>query len=150
MTTDVENAAIVSRWFSAVWAGSRSLSELDALASPDIVFQYETGKQLRGVVAIKQFATRLRAAFPDIAFRMVGEPKTQEGSVVYHWLGAGSHTGHEFEDFLIGPLPEASGSKIEMSGFSILNLVAGKIVEEAIWSKERHAQLKRATGEWFL
>jgi hypothetical protein len=36
MTTDVENAAIVSRWFSAVWAGSRSLSELVALASPTL------------------------------------------------------------------------------------------------------------------
>ncbi|SDR61816.1 SnoaL-like polyketide cyclase [Rhizobiales bacterium GAS113] len=150
MATDIENAAIVSRWFSAVWTGSRSMSDLDALASPDIVFQYETGKQLRGVTAVRQFAKRLRAAFPDIAFRMIGEPAAQEGWVVYHWLSAGTHTGPAFEDFLIGPLPEASGTKIEMSGFSVLNLVAGKIVEEAVWSKERHAQLKGAASLWFL
>jgi hypothetical protein len=150
MATNAENAAIARLWFTAVWTGSGSLVEIDQLASPRVIFQYSPNSALHGVMEVRIFAHKMRNAFPDIAFEMIGEPRAKEESVVYDWRGAGTHTGPAFCDFLIEPLAEASGERVEFSGFTVIKLADGKIVEESIWSKERQAKLARAGGKWHL
>jgi hypothetical protein len=150
MATDAENAAIVDLWFRSVWAGTADLGNIDRLASPDLVFQYTKASSLRGPMAVKAFSEQLRNAFPDIRFQREGALKSQSDTVVYEWEGAGTHTGAAFSDFLIGPLPENSGEKIRISGVSIVRLLEGKIIEEAIWSKARQAEIDPAFNSWVL
>ena len=50
--------------------------------------------------------------------------------MVGRWKGGGTHTGPAFSDFLIGPLPAATGRRMQFTGTTVLRIEIGKITEE--------------------
>ena len=63
-----DNKAIVGRWFTEFWGPDYNPDVIDELAAPDIRFEYSLHTPLRGRDAVRDFATKFRAAFPDLAF----------------------------------------------------------------------------------
>jgi hypothetical protein len=63
-----ENKAIVGRWFAEFWGKDFNPAVIDELASPDIRFEYSLHAPCRGREQVRQFATKFRAAFPDLNF----------------------------------------------------------------------------------
>jgi hypothetical protein len=63
-----ENKAVVSRWFTEFWGKDYNPAVIDELAAPDIKFEYSLHAPLRGRDAVRAFAGKFRAAFPDLNF----------------------------------------------------------------------------------
>jgi hypothetical protein len=150
MDTETLNKAIVSRWFTSFWGGSCDLAIVDELAAPDVLLQYSMQHPRRGRVSVKSFMADFREAFPDLRFWRVGALIADRDIVVVRWEGSGTHTGPAFEDFNVGPLPEASGRKLAFSGHTAVRLEGSMIAEEAVWSMERRTQLRPITGGLML
>jgi predicted ester cyclase len=49
---------------------------------------------------------------------------------VGRWYGGGTHTGPDFDDFLVGSLPAATGRKMRFPGTTVLRVENGRIAEE--------------------
>src|SRR5580692_10202258 len=88
-----ENKAVVGRWFSEFWGKQFNQAVIDELAAPDIRFEYSLHAPLRGRDAVREFATKFRAAFPDLAFGGTADLIAEGDFVVGQWLGGGTHTG---------------------------------------------------------
>ena len=84
----------------------------------------------RGREEVRDFATKFRAAFPDLGFEGTADLIAEGDYVVGQWDGGGTHTGPAFADFLIGGLPAATGRRMRFTGTTVLKLRDGKIVEE--------------------
>jgi hypothetical protein len=69
--------------------------------SPDIRFEYP----LRGRDAVRAFAGKFRAAFPDLNFWGTAGLITEGDYAVGQWEGGGTHTGDAFDDMSVGSLP---------------------------------------------
>ena len=67
MSTE-ENKAVVGRWFTEFWGKEFNPAVIDELAAPDIRFEYSLHAPLRGRTAVRAFAEKFRAAFPDLNF----------------------------------------------------------------------------------
>ena len=63
-----ENKAVVGRWFTEFWGKEFNPAIIDELAAPDIRFEYSLHAPLRGRDAVRAFAEKFRAAFPDLNF----------------------------------------------------------------------------------
>ena len=63
-----DNKAIVGRWFTEFWGPDYNPDVVDELAAPNIRFEYSLHAPLSGRDAVRDFATKFRAAFPDLAF----------------------------------------------------------------------------------
>jgi hypothetical protein len=152
LTMDIEalNKAIADRWFTRLWGAPCDLGIVDELAMPDVLLQYSMHTQHRGRQAVKAFMAEFRTAFPDLGLRRIGALVADRCVVAVRWEGSGTHTGPAFNDFNIGPLPTASGRKILLSGHTAVRLEEGMVVEEAVWSTERKAQLRCITGGLLL
>ena len=74
--------------------------------------------------------TDFRAAFPDLNFWGTADLIAEGDNVVGQWEGGGTHTGPAFNDFLVGPLPAATGRKMRFTGTTVLKVIDGRIVEE--------------------
>jgi hypothetical protein len=146
MDTEALNKAIVGRWFTSLWGDSCDLGVVDELAAPDVLLQYSMDNPLHGRQAVKAFMAGFREAFPDLGFRRIGALIADRAIVVVRWEGSGTHTGPAFDDFNIGPLPEASGRKVVLSGHTAVRLEGAMIAEEAVWSMERKAKLRPIMG----
>ena len=146
MDTETLNKAIVGRWFTSFWGDSCDLAIVDELAAPDVLLHYSMQNPRRGRLSVKSFMADFREAFPDLRFRRVGALISDRDIVVVRWEGSGTHTGPAFEDFNVGPLPEASRRKLAFSGHTAVRLEGSMIVEEAVWSMERQTQLRPITG----
>ena len=72
MSNEVENKAIVGRWFKEFWGNPWNPSVVDELAIPDILLQYSLHAPRRGREDVKKF--------------MVGLPRGVSGS---QFLGRG-------------------------------------------------------------
>src|SRR5215470_10083719 len=125
-----ENKAVVGRWFAEFWGENFAPAVIDELAAPDIRFEYSLHAPCRGRDEVRQFATKFRAAFPDLNFWGTADLIAEGDYVVGQWEGGGSHTGPVFNDFLIGGLPAATGRKMHFTGTTVLKVINGKIVEE--------------------
>ena len=125
-----ENKEIVGRWFNAVWAENYDTTVIDELASPNMVMQYPLHGRHKGPKAIKRMLNRLREAFPNLKFWIVGDIIAENDYVFGRWEGGGTHTGPAFSDLPAGSLPKNSGKKIHFTGMSIFRLKDGKIIEE--------------------
>lgn len=124
------NKEIVAHWFEAAW-GERYMPEvIDELAAPDIMMQYPLHGRQMGSAAIIQMLNRLREAFPDLKFRVVGDLIAENDYVVGRWEGGGTHTGPAFSDLPAGSLPENSGKTIRFTGITTFKVINGKILEE--------------------
>jgi predicted ester cyclase len=146
MDTETLNKAIVGRWFTSFWGDSYDLAIVDELAGPDVLLQYSMQNPRRGRLSVKSFMVDFREAFPDLQFRRIGALIADRDIVVVRWEGSGTHTGPAFEDFNVGPLPEASRRKLAFSGHTAVRLEASMIAEEAVWSMERRTQLRPITA----
>jgi predicted ester cyclase len=125
-----ENKAVVGRWFTEFWGAEFNPAVIDELAAPDIRFEYSLHAPCRGRDEVRAFATKFRAAFPDLAFGGTADLIAEGDHVVGQWIGGGTHTGPAFSDLPVGSLPERSGRTMRFSGTSVLRLEDGLIVEE--------------------
>ena len=125
-----ENKAVVGRWFTEFWGKDFNPAVIDELAAPDIRFEYSLHAPLRGRDAVREFAGKFRAAFPDLNFWGTADLIAEGDYVVGQWEGGGTHTGPAFKDFLVGSLPAATRRTMHFTGTTILRLRDGQIVEE--------------------
>jgi predicted ester cyclase len=130
MPKELENKAIVGRWFKEFWGNPWNPAVVDELASPDILLQYSLHAPRRGRDDVKNFMNGFREAFPDLEFWGAADLIAEGDYVVGRWEGGGTHTGPAFGDFLIGSLPAASGRKMRFTGTTVLRVENGKIAEE--------------------
>jgi len=130
MSKEKENKTIVGRWFKEFWGNPWNPSIVDELGAPDMLLQYSLHAPRRGRADVKAFMTGFRKAFPDLSFEGAADLIAEGDFVVGRWKGGGTHTGPAFDDFLIGPLPAASGRKMQFTGTTVLRVQDGKIAEE--------------------
>jgi hypothetical protein len=78
-----DNEAVVARWFTGFWGSDFDASVIDALAAPDIRFEYSLHTPLRGRDQVREFALTFREAFPDLGFGatadLIAEGATSSG-----------------------------------------------------------------------
>jgi len=130
MTLQDDNKAVVGRWFTEFWGNPWNPDVVDELAAPDINFHYSLHNPLKGRQEVKEFATKFRAAFPDLGFGGTADLIAEGDYVVGQWIGGGTHTGIAFDELPIGALPAASGKTMRFTGTTVLRLENGLIVEE--------------------
>lgn len=130
MSKEIDNKAIVGRWFDEFWGKTCNLGVVDDLAAPDMLLHYSLHAPRRGHDDIKAFMTDFREAFPDLNFSGAADLIAEGEYVVGRWVGGGTHTGPAFDDFLVGPLPAATGRKMHFTGTTVLRVVDGRITEE--------------------
>jgi predicted ester cyclase len=130
MNKEIENKAIVGRWFTEFWGKNVNLAVVDEIAAPDMLLKYSLHEPRRGREDIKAFMTDFRAAFPDLNFWGTADLIAEGDYVVGQWEGGGTHRGTAFDDFLAGALPSATGRTMHFTGTTVLKIVNGKIVEE--------------------
>ncbi len=114
-----QNKQLVRRAIEEVY-NRGNLDLVDELVSSDFV-AHTPSEEIRGPAGIKQFATALRTAFPDL--QMTIEDQIADGDrVVTRWTATGTHTG-PFQ----GIPPTGKSGKI--TGIDIDRIVNGKAVE---------------------
>ena len=125
-----DNKAVVGRWFTEFWGPNFNLGVIDELAAPNIRFEYSLHAACRGRDEVRAFATKFRAAFPDLAFGGTADLIAEGDYVVGQWIGGGTHTGDAFDDMPIGALSANTGKTMRFTGVSILKVENGLITEE--------------------
>jgi predicted ester cyclase len=125
-----ENKAIVGRWFTEFWGKEFNPAVVDELAAPDIRFEYSLHEPLRGRDAVRAFAEKFRAAFPDLNFWGTADLIAEGDYVVGQWEGGGTQTGGEFDDMPYGPLPAGTGKVMRFTGTTVLKVENGLITQE--------------------
>jgi predicted ester cyclase len=126
-----DNKAIVARWFTEFWGPDYNPDVIDQIAAPDIRFEYSLHAPLRGRAAVREFATKFRAAFPDLAFGGTADLIADGDYVVGQWIGGGTHTGEPMTDLPLGGLPLANTAKtMRFTGTTVLKVENGMITEE--------------------
>src|SRR5262249_1883263 len=113
-----DNKAIVGRWFSEFWGNEFNPAVIDELAAPDIRFEYSLPAPCRGRDEVRAFASKFRAAFPDLNFWGTADLIAEGDYVVGQWEGGGTHTGDAFDDMPIGSLPAGTGKTMRFTGIS--------------------------------
>jgi predicted ester cyclase len=124
------NKAVVARWFSEFWGKDFNPAIIDELAAPDIRFEYSLHAPCRGRDQVREFATRFRAAFPDLNFWGTADLIAEGDYVVGQWEGGGTHTGDAFDDMPVGALPASTGKTMRFTGITVLRVQNGLITEE--------------------
>lgn len=130
MSKENDNKDVVGRWFDKFWGKTCDLSIVDEIAAPNMLLKYSLHEPRRGHADIKAFMTDFRRAFPDLYFWGTADLIAEGDYVVGQWEGGGTHTGPAFSDFIQGSLPTNTARKMRFSGFTILKVLNGKIVEE--------------------
>jgi predicted ester cyclase len=130
LTSIEDNKAVVGRWFTEFWGKDFNPAIIDQLAAPDIRFEYSLHAPLRGRDAVRAFARRFRAAFPDLNCWGTGDLIAEGDYVVGQWEGGGTHTGDAFEDMPYGPLPAGTGKVMRFTGTTVLKVQNGLISNE--------------------
>ena len=125
-----ENKAVVARWFDEFWGKSFDPAVIDELAAPDIRFEYSLHAPCRGRDEVRQFATKFRAAFPDLNFWGTADLIAEGDYVVGQWEGGGTQTGDAFDDMPVGSLLAGTGKTMRFTGVSVLKVENGLITEE--------------------
>jgi predicted ester cyclase len=85
---------------------------------------------LRGRDAVREFAAKFRATFPDLNFWGTADLIAEGDYVVGQWEGGGTHTGGPFDDMPVGSLPENTGRAMRFTGTTVLKVENGLITEE--------------------
>jgi predicted ester cyclase len=125
-----QNKAVVGRWFTEFWGPDFNPAVIDELAAPDIRFEYSLHAPCRGRDEVRAFATKFRAAFPNLAFGGTADLIAEGDYVVGQWIGGGTQTGDAFDDMPIGELPARSGKSMRFTGTTVIKVIDGLITEE--------------------
>ncbi len=125
-----DNKAVVVRWFTEFWGSDFDPAVIGEIAAPDIRFAYSLHEPLRGRDAVREFALRFRAAFPDLSFGATADLIAEGDYVVGQWEGGGTHTGDAFDDMPVGSLPANTGKVMRFTGTTVLKVENGLITEE--------------------
>ncbi len=125
-----DNKAVVGRWFAELWSADYNPDVIEELAAPDIRFEYSMHAPCRGRDEVRDFATKFRAAFPDLGFQGTADLIAEGDYVVGQWKGGGTHTGDAFDDIPVGSLPAGTGKRMEFTGTTVLKVEDGLITEE--------------------
>src|SRR5258708_5537192 len=116
-----ENKAVVARWFSEFWGKDFNPAVVNELAAPDIRFEYSLHAPCRGRDEVREFATKFRAAFPDLNFWGTADLIAEGDYVVGQWEGGGTHTGDAFGDIPAGgALPASTGTTMRLTRITVL------------------------------
>ncbi|MGH3068891.1 MAG: ester cyclase [Streptosporangiaceae bacterium] len=129
MSTEA-NKAVVARWFDRFWGQDFDPAVIDELAAPDIRFEYSLHAPARGRDEVREFATKFRAAFPDLNFWGTADLIAEGDYVVGQWEGGGTQTGAAFDDMPVGSLPAGTGKTMRFTGTTVLKVENGLITEE--------------------
>jgi steroid delta-isomerase-like uncharacterized protein len=117
-----DNEAVAARFHEEVFQQGR-LEVADEICAPDFRW-FSPGLPAEGGAGpqfVKQFASMLRSAFPDLLLR--AEDSIAEGDrVVERWTMQGTHQG-EFQ----GTPP--TGKRVTVTGIDIFRISGGKLVE---------------------
>jgi predicted ester cyclase len=97
---------------------------------PDIRFEYSLHAPCRGRDQVRAFATKFRAAFPDLSFSGTADLIAEGDYVVGQWEGGGTPSGDAFDDMSIGSLPPDTGKTMRFTGITILKVENGLITQE--------------------
>ena len=84
----------------------------------------------RGRDEVRAFATKFRAAFPNLAFGGTADLIAEGDYVVGQWIGGGTQTGDAFDNMPIGELPAGSGKSMRFTGTTVIKVIDGLITEE--------------------
>jgi predicted ester cyclase len=125
-----ENKAVVGRWFTEFWGPDYNPEVIDELAAPDIRFEYSMHAPCLGRDEVRDFASRFRAAFPDLGFHATADLIAEGDYVVGQWKGGGTHSGVAFSDLPVGSLSPGTGRKMEFTGTTVLKVENGLLTEE--------------------
>jgi len=111
--------SLIRRYYSELW-NAWSMTALEELISPGIVFRGSIGTAVKGIEEFKQYVNRIRAAFPD--FHNHIEELIGEGEkVVARLRYTGTHRGELFGF-------SGTGRKVTYQGIAIFQFREGKIV----------------------
>ena len=140
-----DSKALIRRYYSELW-NEWSMTSLEELISPDIVFRGSIGTAVKGIDEFKQYVNRTRSAFPD--FRNHVEELIAEGERVVARLSySGTHQGELFGF-------SATGVRIAYQGIAIFHFKEDKIVEgyvlgdtESLKRQLVHAQIAALARE---
>ena len=125
------NKTVVGRWFAEFWGSDFNPAVIEEIASPDIRFEYSLHAPCKGRGQVREFATKFRAAFPDLAFGATADLSAEGDYIVGQWIGGGTHTGDPMTDLPLGGLPTANtGKTMWFTGTTILKVENGLITEE--------------------
>ena len=126
MSTE-ENKALVRRAIEEGW-NQGNVAVFDELYAPNFIFHDPDFPDVRTREDYKQWATGIRAAFPDLHLTI--EDVIAEGDqVVVRWTFRGTNTGD-----LVMPMPiPATGKQVTVTGITISRFAGGKLVE--IWQQ---------------
>lgn len=122
---------IVVRWFANVWGRSWNANIVADLGASDIRLR-GWGRELCGRAAVVAFMTRLREAFPDLHFRIVGVIAVDGDRAACRWDGGGTHSGAAFRHHRLGVMNAGSGRIVHSSGTTLFCIRNGLIAEELI------------------
>jgi steroid delta-isomerase-like uncharacterized protein len=118
-----ETADIALRYLD-VW-NTKDLTELDAVAHPDVVHHWGQGVDTQGIDDLKASIEAFFTAFPDMV--MTFDDTIVDGDmVVIRWTLTGTQTGPFFG-------MEPSGASAEWTGINIYRVECGQVVES--WSE---------------
>ena len=117
--TPEETEAVAHRWHLEVVQASK-LEVADEILTPDVVV-HANGQEVRGIDAVKQFASALPGAFPDLKITH-HESIVSGNRVAIRWSSAGTHQG----DYYGFP---ASGQRLHFEGGDFFHFQDGKIAE---------------------
>ena len=93
MSKELDNKAVVGRWFTDFWGKTCNLEIVDEIAAPDMLLKYSLHEPRRGQDDIKAFMTDFRKAFPDLNFWGTADLIAEGDYIVGQWEGGGTHTG---------------------------------------------------------
>lgn len=134
-TTQVQNEALVHRWYDEVWSGGR-LDVLDSILSPQHVHHWATGPDTYGAADVKDRVAGWATVFPDMRYTVDGVYHS-DGVVIARWTGAGT---------FLGPYQGAppNGRTAEWTGINVFRVQCGQFVE--IWSEMDTISMLRQLG----
>ena len=131
-----QNKAIIRRWIEEAWnQGKVELADEFYAADFSAVDADDPERILHGPADIKQYAIRLRAAFPDIHFT-IDHLFAEGDKVVGTFTIRGTHQGYYGD---IAP----TGRKVVFKAVDIWRFANGKIAERCVASIDRLGLLQQ-------
>ena len=112
--------ALIRRYYSELW-NEWSVTALEELISPDVVFRGSIGTMVKGIGEFKQYVNRICSAFPDF-YNEIEELIAEDERAAARLSYSGTHQGELFG------FP-GTGERIAYQGIAIFRFEEEKIAE---------------------